>query len=283
MKKLLTTLLLFFVTLLSYSQKILSLESYDNASTARINAMQYYNGDVCYPENEDVFNVKEDMLAYGSEMRELTVKDDVSYMYDGELENQLFLNTKERSKFDFTCGPLIGVQMNSLVDKLVNIEWKPGITFGVFTRFAIKNFILQPEVLYHNSVFNFIIEDLGGEGKLTRSYLSIPLLCGYQTKGKTIKMRFAAGPVCQFLISQKVKTDDVSHKPNLKSGVGIAFNIGADWNRIVLDINYNWGLTSLKGNFDIIDDLGYYDGNDFVGLSELKQNVISLTVGYKLF
>lgn len=206
--------------------------------------------------------------------KEQLKNDNIVNLNNKETENKLVVNEKKRDKiFDFSCGPLLGIQTNSLVveeenmgvNEKDNIGWATGITFGGFIRFAIKNMIIQPEVLYDKSVFKL---DEFSDISLIRSYLSIPLLLGFQTKGDSFKMRFALGPVYQFLISQNIKVENVSYKSDFKNGMGVAFNIGAEWKRLVLDINYNWILARQK---------------DFDFVYKEKQNVISLTVGIRLF
>lgn len=173
--------------------------------------------------------------------------------------------------------------MTSMADKIANIEWKTSITFGLFTRFAIRNFVVQPEVTYNNSVFDFVSKDSEPIGNISRTYLYIPLLLGYQTKGESFKMRFAAGPSYQLLIDQKIVFEGNTDTDVFKNGIGITFNVGADWKRVVIDVKYDIGLTHFYKEQGIYDVLGYYKGEEFVCLSNLKQNVLSLTIGFRLF
>ncbi|HJH59769.1 MAG TPA: PEGA domain-containing protein [Bacteroidetes bacterium] len=241
--------------------------------------MRSVGGEISSGDDKTRVEEKEEYVQTESENTEV-LSDNTDKKQDKPVDVE---KRKTDKVFDFGCGPVVGVQMTSMADKIANIEWKTSITFGLFTRFAIKNFVVQPEVTYNNSVFGFVSKDSEPKGSVSRTYLYIPLLLGYQTKGESFKMRFAAGPSYQLLIGRKIVFEGNTDTDVFKNGMGITFNVGADLKRLVIDVKYDIGLTHFYKEQGTYDVLGYYKGGEFVCLSNLKQNVLSLTIGFRLF
>ncbi len=246
--------------------------------------MRSVGGEISSGDDKTHVEEKEEYVQTESENTEVLSENTESENTDKMQDKPVDVEKKKTDKFfDFGCGPVMGVQMTSMANKIANIDWETGITFGLFTRFAIKNFVVQPEVTYNNSVFDFVSKDSEPIGNISRTYLYIPLLLGYQTKGESFKMRFAAGPSYQLLIDQKIVFGNNTYSDVFKNGIGITFNVGADLKRVVIDVKYDIGLTHFYKEQGIYDVLGYYIGEEFVCLSNLKQNVLSLTIGFRLF
>lgn len=125
---------------------------------------------------------------------------------------------------------------------------------------------IQPEVLY-NSV-GAKVEDQEGEGDFVMDYVSIPVMLLYNVNEK---FNIQVGPQFGFLTKAEVKADGGSADvKDFFTGTDFGLNIGAGLNfgKLNAAARYSLGLSN------VIDSDGDYTG---------KNNVIQISLGYKLF
>lgn len=208
----------------------------------------------------------------------------------------LVAQTSRATGFDFCIGPKVGYQTATLSFKKADI--KSGLadhfTAGVFGRLTIKDFIIQPEVLWFKTgqVFNFDIDpSLTADGvalnsavTLTQQKLAVPIFFGYQLDGKLVKVRGNVGPVMYFTLSQKqdVESKESVDWDNLETQDmtwGAAFNVGVDVWRLTLDINYSFGLSNFFGNDNV--DWSFNGSSGSIKLDMTTQNMFTVTLGFK--
>jgi hypothetical protein len=138
---------------------------------------------------------------------------------------------------------------------------------GFFATINMGTIGLQPELLY-NSVGSKA--DLGSLGEVVTKidYLTVPVMVRFNF-AKICNLH--AGPTFGFLLSAKQEFDGDSEdiKEDLKGmdlGLGLGFGLDLPMG-LTAGIRYNLGL----GNASDVDDV------------DIKNNVVQLSVGYKLF
>ncbi len=212
----------------------------------------------------------------------------------------LFMATIANAQFDICVGPKVGYQATKLsLDKqTIKSSFKGNMTFGVFGRVTIKKFIVQPELLYYKSgkiIETSLFED--GPGLLpgikptltiNQSNLALPIFLGYQFLDlDLIKMRANVGPVFYFAVGKteyaypniltgNEETITTKDSPTEGMTLGAALNLGIDVWRLTLDINYSLGLT------EAFDDDIEIAGYEFEAGDDTKQNIFTVTLGFKL-
>lgn len=143
-----------------------------------------------------------------------------------------------------------------------------GFHIGGYVNFALSEAIsIQPELLYNSLKFDG--DDFAGDD-ITANYLSIPVLFVYGFADN--KFNVQAGPQLGLLLS----TDPSEYKDeDVYKGTDFSFALGAGANfgKLNAAIRYNLGLSDIAG-----DAL-----NDFIDGISVKNNVIQLSVGYRLF
>lgn len=216
--------------------------------------------------------------------------------------------------FDFAIGPKVGYQTTKLSYYKADIKssFSNHFTAGIFTRFTIGKFYIEPEVLYLNTSNIFKLTATGtqsdnlfnlptdAEIKLTLNSmnLQVPILLGFNFLDlKILTLRAQVGPTMNFVLSSKTVYDktyslnDIEHPINnvdtderikTKSlSWGLQAGLGLDLlKRITLDINYNFGLSSVLNKLD-----GTVLGNtfDLSNIDRSKENIFMVTVGIKFF
>lgn len=209
----------------------------------------------------------------------------------------LFIATIANAQISpITFGPKIGYQTTKLsIDKnVVKSDFKGNMAFGVFARLTIKNFVVQPELLYYKSGKVFEVSVLGdnwGMGNLipnptftiNQSNLALPIMLGYQFIDiPIIKMRANVGPVFYFAVGKAqyaMNGEDISlpvESATENMTMGAALNLGVDIWKLTLDINYSLGLTDV---FD--DEIKFADHEIDLG-DDTKQNIFTVTLGFKI-
>lgn len=197
----------------------------------------------------------------------------------------LFANVAMAEGVGFHFGPKLGYQTANLSYNKADIKsgFSEHFTAGIFGRVSIKNFLIQPELLWFKSgqVFNFESEGLLDKSvEMSQQNLALPIYLGYQFLDlKLIKFRAHVGPVMYFVVDQTNKTNlsDQSMKLEANSMTwGGAVGLGVDVLLFTLDINYSFGLTNLidKSNFTVA-------GQNFE-LDSTKQSLFTVTLGVKL-
>lgn len=216
--------------------------------------------------------------------------------------------------FDFAIGPKVGYQTTKLSYYKADIKssFSNHFTAGIFTRFTIGKFYIQPEVLYLNTSNIFSLTATGTQSdnlfnlptdaqiKLTLNSmnLQVPILLGFNFLDlKILTLRAQVGPTMNFILSSKTvydKTyslngtehviDNVDTDERIKTrnlSWGLQAGLGLDLlSRITLDINYNFGLSGILNKLD-----GTVMGNtfDLSKIDKSKENIFMVTVGIKFF
>lgn len=213
----------------------------------------------------------------------------------------LFVATAVNAQISpITFGPKVGYQTTKLSTsrEVIKSDFKGNMAFGAFARLTIKNFIVQPELLYYKSGKVFEVDmfgdNWGGIGNLipnptlsiNQSNLAMPILLGYQIIDiPLIKVRANAGPVFYFALG---KAEYAMNGENLPiefdedvtedMTIGAALNLGIDIWKLTLDFNYSLGLSDVMD--DEIEIPGYPDEIE-IG-DDTKQNIFTVTLGFKI-
>jgi len=198
----------------------------------------------------------------------------------------LFANVARAEGFGLHIGGKLGYQTAKLSIEKADIKsgFSEHFTAGIFGRVTVKNFIIQPELMWFKSSQIFKIENEGiFNPTLTMSQqnLALPIFLGYQFLDlKLVKLRANVGPVMYFVLDQtnKCSYDDQSLDVQA-SGMtwGGALNLGIDVLMFTLDINYSFGLSEIvKANEVTI-------GGEVCKIDNTKQSIFTVTLGVKLF
>ena len=203
----------------------------------------------------------------------------------------LFVATAVNAQISpITFGPKVGYQTTKLsVNKdVIKSEFKGNMAFGAFARLTIKDFVVQPELLYYKSgkIIELNQSFLTPTVTISQSNFALPILLGYQFIDlPIIKMRANVGPVFYFafgpteyttnLLGEEITTtSDESFAED--TSIGAALNLGIDLWKFTLDINYSLGLTEA---FDDELEIGQYE---FEMGDNTKQNIFTVTLGFKI-
>lgn len=209
----------------------------------------------------------------------------------------LFVATAVNAQISpITFGPKVGYQTTKLSvnREIIKSDFKGNMAFGVFARLTIKDFVLQPELLYYKSgkmfqvnVFdNFGIQNpnLNPTFTINQSNLALPVFLGYQfIDMPIIKMRANVGPVFYFAIGQTEYSINGENVPYVDEDVtedmtlGAALNLGIDLWKFTLDINYSLGLTETFDDEIEVPGVGEFEVGD-----NTKQNIFTVTLGFKI-
>ena len=202
----------------------------------------------------------------------------------------LFLiTTTLKAQADLSFGPKIGYKANIIsIDRGDFVLFPNGhVTFGAFGRIMIKDFIIQPELMYNYTTLDerivrfqpaYIIPIKDYTVSINHS-LALPIYLGYQfVERDNFNMRINAGPIIHFNIDDFV--EDIFQEWNYKfMNLGAAFNLGVDIHRFTIDVSYSLGLTNvIKGGLKLrsMINMGqsrYCDSD--------KLNTFSVTLGYR--
>lgn len=216
--------------------------------------------------------------------------------------------------FDFGMGPKVGYQATKLSYYKADIKsgFANHFTAGIFSRFTIGRFYVQPEVLYFKTsdVFSVTATGTGSDNlfnlptnaeislTLNSMNLQVPVLVGLNILDtKIVTLRAQVGPTANFILKSQTlydktysldgnehEIDDVTtdERFNTKSITwGLQAGLGVDLlRRITLDINYNFGLSSVIRN---LDNTTLGKTFDFSKIDSSHQNIFMVTIGFKFF
>ena len=216
--------------------------------------------------------------------------------------------------FDFGIGPKVGYQTTKLSYYKADIKsgFANHFTAGIFARFTIGRFYVQPEVLYFKTSDIFSVTATGtqsdnlfnlptnAEIKLTLNSmnLQVPVLLGLNILDtKIVTLRAQVGPTANFILKSKTlydntysldgnqhDIDDVDtdeHFDTKSITWGLQAGLGVDLlRRITFDINYNFGLSNVIRN---LDNTVLGNTFDFNKIDSSHQNIFMVTVGFKFF
>ncbi|WP_210489199.1 porin family protein [Rufibacter aurantiacus] len=142
-----------------------------------------------------------------------------------------------------------------------------GFHAGVFTRFNVAGFLLQPEAVLSSSGGKFQVPNQDGTGTSVQEIgftnIDVPILVGY----KLLFLRAYAGPVASVLINSESDVQD--YKDSFESADwGYQIGAGVDISRLTADVRYE----RLKR--------AYTDPNN--GNVDFRNRQVILSIGYKL-
>ena len=198
----------------------------------------------------------------------------------------LFANVARAEGFGFHLGGKLGYQTANLSYKKADIEsgFANHFTAGIFGRVTVKDFIIQPELLWFKSSQVFNLENdgiLNPTLTMNQQNLALPIFLGYQFWDlKIVKFRANVGPVMYFVVDQTNKCDYDNQSLDVKANGmtwGGAVNLGIDVLMFTLDINYSFGLT------DIVKANELTIGGENFKIDNTKQSIFTVTLGVKLF
>ncbi|PCH70654.1 MAG: hypothetical protein COC06_03840 [Bacteroidales bacterium] len=177
----------------------------------------------------------------------------------------LFAQLSSPVNFGFHAG-LVSTKANTDFGGASGIKEKAenGMMLGAFLRINLNKWYLQPELNY---VSRKTQVDLAGDSyDFKTKSLDVPILLGYKiVKLPAFKLRAFAGPVASFKIDDSLKsTIDGKLDGDFKGAVWNGkFGAGIDVWKLTLDVDYEVGFS------DVAEDL--------------KQNMVNVTLGFKLF
>lgn len=139
-----------------------------------------------------------------------------------------------------------------------------GMMVGAFLRVNLNKWYLQPELNYVTR--KTTVDILGDSYDFKTKSLDVPILLGYKiVKLPAFKLRAFAGPVASFKVDDSVKS-------TISGAVDSDFK-GAVWNG-----KFGAGIDVWKLTLDVDYEVGFSDVAE-----DLKQNMVNVTLGFKLF
>lgn len=215
--------------------------------------------------------------------------------------------------FGFTFGPKVGYQTAKLSYQRDDI--KAGcmnhFTIGLFGRFEIGGFYIQPEALWFKTSNAFTlntnvqqdvtIDDItipsgaGVDFTLNAMNIQVPIMLGYKFNiiNNLLAIRAQAGPTLNFIIPQQTlvnqaagtaEPSEINNETfDTKSvSFGLQGGLGLDvLKKITLDINYNFGISKMFGA-DIINNTEWGQYIDTNNISDEHTNMFMVTLGFKI-
>lgn len=169
--------------------------------------------------------------------------------------------------------PSIGIKgglnlANMSGDELEDNSIRPSFHLGAYATFNFGDKLgFQPEILY-NSVGTKYTDPDGGDVNFVLNYISIPLMLNFNVNDM---IALQAGPQFSLLSSAEAKFDggSIDFKDFLKGNdFGLNFGAMLNFGKLNATARYCLGLSN-------IDDTG--------GSGELKNGVIQISLGYRLF
>lgn len=198
----------------------------------------------------------------------------------------LFANMAKAEGFGTHIGAKVGYQTAQLSVAKADIKsgFSEHFTAGIFGRVVIKDFIIQPELLWFKRSQVFKLENegiLNPTLTMSQQNLALPIFLGYQfADWKLVKLRANVGPVMYFVVDQTNKCDYDNQELDVEANNmtwGGAVNVGIDVLMFTLDINYSFGLSNL------FDSNSVTIGGESFNIDKTKQSIFTVTLGFKLF
>jgi len=148
-------------------------------------------------------------------------------------------SSKCRSKKEpFAFGPKISVNFTQNNLWSFTNEFVPGVDLGLFFRFNIARFYIQPEISYvirNNNMYWDWCPDCFTE-KVQTNHIAVPLLVGFRIVDfRLFKLRIFAGPECNFGLMKHVSN---------RFQLGLQAGLGFDFWRFTIDAGYSFLSTT---------------------------------------
>jgi Outer membrane protein beta-barrel domain len=178
------------------------------------------------------------------------------------------------AQVQFSLGIKGGVNFANINVQDAKATWdgKTGFHGGAFALFKLTAFAIQPELIFsqQGSTVKFQSQDV----KANFSYLNVPVIAKFYLP---LGLNLQLGPQFGFLTTAEsdynpisgtqTSTDlqDYYKNSDISLGMGIGWDLPM---KITIDARYNLGLTEIDDN---------------ASLSQTKNQVFQISVGYKLF
>lgn len=178
------------------------------------------------------------------------------------------------AQVQFSLGIKGGVNFANLNVQNAQATWdgRTGFHGGAFALFKLTAFAIQPELIFsqQGSTVNFQSQDI----KANFSYLNVPIIAKFYLP---LGLNLQLGPQFGFLTTAdsdfnpvsgtQTSTDltDYYRNSDVSLGMGIGWDLPL---KITIDARYNLGLTDIDDN---------------ASLSQTRNQVFQISVGYKLF
>jgi hypothetical protein len=182
-----------------------------------------------------------------------------------------------------TFGPMAGLNLslNKIKEGSYDAQAQGGFLAGAFVRVNIKNFYIQPEVYYANSVSTVksTAGSLDVKQKIKAGSVDVNALVGMKLVNlKIINVRALLGPQFSFNASKSV--DNFNHStlknPDLSgSYVSGLFGVGVDIANITVDLRYRLGF----GDYGTVD---FSRVSSTLGSTKINNNAFLATIGFKI-
>lgn len=145
-------------------------------------------------------------------------------------------SSKTIKKEVFCFGPKVSANFTNF-NKLFNREFLPGADLGLFFRFNVARFYIQPEINYIIRNVNIEHTDFGTKihiEKIATHYLNVPLFVGFRIVDfKLFKLRAFVGPEFNFGIDKNIKLGG-------EYQIGGHAGLGLDIWRFTIDAGYSF-------------------------------------------
>lgn len=178
------------------------------------------------------------------------------------------------AQVQFSLGIKGGVNFANLNVQDAQATWdgRTGFHGGAFALFKLTAFAIQPELIFsqQGSTVKFQSQDI----KANFSYLNVPIIAKFYLP---LGLNLQLGPQFGFLTTADSEFNPVSgtqtstdltdyyRNSDVSLGMGIGWDLPL---KITIDARYNLGLTNIDDN---------------ASLSQTRNQVFQISVGYKLF
>ena len=183
-----------------------------------------------------------------------------------------------------TLGPKIGINHSTLTEKdaqaVAGGEASVGFHAGLFARFSVLGFYIQPEAMFTSSGGEIVInsDDIDANVDQVKSMrynkIDVPIMLGVKI-GPLLRLN--AGPSFSFLLNSDIRDGNAQQEieENYSDAtVGFQAGIGIDISKLNFDLRYENNLSALGNEVS-------FGGETFN--TDLRNQLWILTVGYELF
>ena len=155
-------------------------------------------------------------------------------------------------------------------------ETQFGYHAGIFARFNIKNFSIQPEVLYNSDNVDFSLKDsndmnlISSVGNESYQSIDIPFMLGL----KLGKVKVLAGPVGHLFLNSVSDLKDETYYDSIheKFDIGYQAGIGFDIWKLSFDVKYEGSLNKFGSHLVLFGEEVAFSKNE---------NRILASIGYR--
>lgn len=163
-------------------------------------------------------------------------------LHNVSAQNEKSSNSGSKKEF-FVFGPKISANFTNF-NKAINREFLPGADLGLFFRFNITRFYIQPEVNYIIRNLNIATSELGTTiniEKIHTHFINVPIFVGYRIVDfRLFKFRVFAGPEFNFKLHDSITYGEYQ--------LGFQAGLGVDLWRFTVDAGYSFLADIQKGS-----------------------------------